>query len=72
MIEGDELDFLSSNTQKVQIKELAPQERVSLSKLKVSKQMKLVSFVPHFQSVPATPQFFDNASQFLDYPDVSG
>jgi hypothetical protein len=41
---------------------------VEIEKLKISKQFKLVNPVPKFQSVPATPQFFDIAGTYLDYP----
>ena len=44
---------------------------VDVEKLKLSKQMKLLNPVPKFQSVPATPQFFDLASGFVEYPSLA-
>jgi len=41
-----------------------------LEKLKISKQFKLANPIPRFQSVPATPQFFDIAGTYLAYPDL--
>jgi hypothetical protein len=43
---------------------------VDVDKLKISKQFKLVNPVPKFQSVPATPQFFDLAGTYLSYPNL--
>jgi len=43
---------------------------VDVEKLKLSKQFKLINPVPKFQSVPATPQFFDLASCYFNYPSV--
>lgn len=44
---------------------------VDVDKLKLSKQFTLVNPVPKFQSVPATPQFFDLAGVYLDYPNLA-
>ena len=43
---------------------------VEVDKLKVSKQFKLINPVPRFQSIPATPQFFDVAGTYIEYPDL--
>jgi len=40
------------------------------SKIKVSKQFKLTSYLPKMMSVPATPQFFDMAGGYISYPDA--
>lgn len=42
-----------------------------LSKVKLSKQFKLISALPKLKSVPATPQFFDMAGGYIQYPDVA-
>lgn len=41
-----------------------------MDKLKISKTFKLVNPVPKFQSVPATPQFFDMAATYIEYPNL--
>lgn len=46
------------------------QRSTDLEKLKISKTFKLVNPVPKFQSVPATPQFFDMAAAYVSYPDL--
>ena len=43
---------------------------VEVEKLKISKTFKIVNPVPKFQSVPATPQFFDMAAAHLEYPNL--
>ena len=43
---------------------------MEVDKLKVSKQFKLINPVPRFQSIPATPQFFDVAGTYIEYPDL--
>ena len=43
---------------------------MEVDSLKVSKQFKLVNPVPKFQSVPATPQFFDLAGTHVAYPNL--
>ena len=50
---------------------LGGQKAIELDKMKISKQFKLVNPLPKFQSVPATPQFFDLAGAYVSYPDVS-
>lgn len=69
---GDSLDFLDNNGENIKFVETASgQKAVEIDKLKVSKQFKLVNPVPRFQSVPATPQFFDLAGAYLTYPDLT-
>ena len=43
---------------------------MDLDKLKISKQFKLINPLPKFQSVPATPQFFDLAGAYVSYPNL--
>ena len=38
-----------------------------ISRMKLSKQFKLIEPIPKLQSVPANPQFFDMAGGFLNY-----
>jgi hypothetical protein len=47
---------------------MSGKKTVEIEKLKITKQFKLVNPVPKFQSVPATPQFFDIAGTYLEYP----
>jgi len=46
-------------------------QAVEIDKLKISRQLKLVNPLPKFQSVPATPQFFDLAGAYVSYPDLA-
>lgn len=72
MLHGDSLDFLASDGQNITFVETASGKKaVEIDKLKISKQFKLVNPVPKFQSVPATPQFFDLAGAYVDYPDLT-
>src|SRR5688572_16651026 len=72
VISGDRLDFLETQAQNIQIKDtFGGKNPIELDKLKISKQFKLVNPVPKFQSVPATPQFFDLAGGFITYPDLA-
>jgi len=41
-----------------------------MSKMKISKQFKLINPLPKLQSVQATPQFFDMAGGYIIYPDL--
>lgn len=43
---------------------------IEVDKLKITKQFKLANPVPKFQSVPATPEFFDLAGTYLTYPNL--
>lgn len=38
-----------------------------ISKIKLSKQYKLINPLPNLKSVPATPQFFDIAGGYVSY-----
>ena len=58
---GSQFDFLEQQGKNVDVQRMATRA-VDVQKLKLSKQMKLLNPVPKFQSVPATPQFFDLAS----------
>jgi hypothetical protein len=50
--------------------EAREESAVDFSKVKVSKQFKLASYLPKLKSVPATPQFFDMAGGYITYPDA--
>lgn len=43
---------------------------MDMSKMKISKQFKLINPLPKLQSVQATPQFFDMAGGYVVYPDM--
>ena len=45
-------------------------EDLDMSKMKISKQFKLINPLPKLQSVQATPQFFDMAGGYITYPDM--
>ena len=45
------------------------EDSAAASKVKVTKQVKLVNYLPKLKSVPATPQFFDMAGGYVQYPD---
>ena len=73
VISGDRIDFLEqhpigSNVQFIET--MGGKKVVEVDKLKISKQFKLVNPAPQFQSVPATPQFFDLAGAHLAYPSL--
>ena len=42
-------------------------EDFDLSKVKLSKQFKLIDPLPKMKSVPATPEFFDLAGAYITY-----
>ena len=70
-ITGDRLDYLESNGNNLVIANtVGDKKAIEVDKLKISKTFKLVNPVPKFQSVPATPQFFDMAGQYLAYPSM--
>lgn len=67
----ERLDFLENFGQNIQIVDTVGQKKtVEIDKLKITKQFKLVNPVPKFQSVPATPQFFDLAGAHISYPNL--
>jgi hypothetical protein len=69
LINGDHLDFLEQEGKNIQIVDTMGGKRtVEVEKMKITRQFKLVNPVPKFQSVPATPQFFDIAGTYLEYP----
>lgn len=43
---------------------------MEVQKVKINKQFKLINPVPRLLSVPATPQFFDIAGGYIEYPDA--
>ncbi|CDW82493.1 signal recognition particle 68 kda protein [Stylonychia lemnae] len=68
-ITNDRLDFLESQGKNLVISStLGERKAIEVDKLKISKQFKLLNPVPKFQSVPATPQFFDLAGTYVAYP----
>jgi len=70
-INGDKLDFLENQGQNIQFTDTFDgKSAVELDKLKISKNFKLVNPIPKFQSVPATPQFFDLAGAYISYPNL--
>ena len=70
-ITGDRLDYLENNGNNLVITNtVGDKKAIEVDKLKISKTFKLVNPVPKFQSVPATPQFFDMAGQYLTYPSL--
>jgi hypothetical protein len=42
-----------------------------LASMKFNKQLKVVSLVPEFKSVPATSHLFDLVGSHLDYPELN-
>ena len=66
---GDSLDFLDNAGSNITFVDTG-KKAVEIDKIKISKQFKLVNPVPKFQSVPATPQFFDLAGTYVGYPDL--
>lgn len=42
-------------------------EEFEISKVKLSKQFKLINPLPKMKSVPATPEFFDIAGGYITY-----
>ena len=60
------LNFLEAQNLLIQPAE----EQLDLSKVKISKQFKLASALPKLKSVPATPQFFDMAGGYIQYPNA--
>jgi hypothetical protein len=74
-IEGERLDFLDSEGKNVLLNEKTEndwkQSSEQFQNIKISKQFKLVNPLPKFQSVPATPQFFDLAGAYVKYPDLA-
>lgn len=74
IIKGASLDFLESHGDNIQFAESFGDKKgaaaVDLEKLKISKQFKLINPLPKFQSVPATPQFFDLAGAHVAYPSL--
>jgi len=67
---GTQFDFLDQEGRNIETKTMAT-KAVDVEKLKLSKVLKLVDPVPKFQSVPATPQFFDLASSYVEYPSLA-
>jgi hypothetical protein len=63
------LNFLETGN--LEVKDNAEGSQFELSKVKLSKQFKLISALPKLKSVPATPQFFDMAGGFIQYPDAA-
>lgn len=71
VIGGDRLDFLETQGQNLNfVDTVGDKKTVDIDKLKISKQFKLLNPVPKFQSVPATPQFFDLAGTYITYPNL--
>jgi hypothetical protein len=70
VFKDNQFDFLEKEGKNIDTIGMA-QKVVDVEKLKLTKQFKLVNPVPKFQSVPATPQFFDLASGFIDYPSLA-
>jgi hypothetical protein len=66
---GERLDFLEVQGKNV-VSTVDDRQAIEVDKLKITKQFKLVNPVPKFQSVPATPQFFDLAGTYLTYPNL--
>eukprot|EP00347_Sterkiella_histriomuscorum_P021997 403332041 len=67
----DKLDVLEQGGKNLKIQNtIGDKKAIEVDKLKISKQFKLVNPIPKFQSVPATPQFFDLAGAYLTYPDL--
>ena len=65
-LNGDRLDFLDVSGKNLAIQNSESDKKaIEVDKLKISKTFKLVNPVPKFQSVPATPQFFDLAAAHL-------
>ena len=63
------MNFLETGN--LEVKDNAEGSQFELSKVKLSKQFKLISALPKLKSVPATPQFFDMAGGFIQYPDAA-
>ena len=61
-IKGESLDLLETEAKNIEFLQEIPEEAAP---------NKLVNPLPKFQSVPATPHFFDLASAYITYPDLS-
>lgn len=60
------LNFLGNDN--LSIVEKAEQvDEFDLSKVKLTKQFKLINPLPKMKSVPATPEFFDIAGGYITY-----
>lgn len=68
-IEGERLDFLEQQGKNIKFQNII-QNEANIENIKISKHFKLVNPLPKFQSVPATPQFFDLAGAYIEYPDL--
>ena len=60
------LNFLGNDNLKI-IDKLESTDEFDLSKVKLSKQFKLINPLPKMKSVPATPEFFDIAGGYITY-----
>jgi hypothetical protein len=68
-LQGDHLDFLKNGASNMTFGEAGAEKPFyDIGKAKIGKQFKILNPVPKFQSVPATPQFFDLAGSTLTYP----
>ncbi len=63
------MDFLEQQGKNIKFQNII-QNEANIENIKISKHFKLVNPLPKFQSVPATPQFFDLAGAYIEYPDL--
>jgi len=61
------LNFLGNENLKIVEKGDDTTNEFDLSKVKLSKQFKLIDPLPKMKSVPATPEFFDLAGAYITY-----
>ena len=60
------LNFLGNNNLKI-VEKGDDTANFDISKVKLSKQFKLIDPLPKMKSVPATPEFFDLAGAYITY-----
>lgn len=60
------LNFLGNDNLTI-VERAEDAEEFDLSKVKLSKQFKLINPLPKMKSVPATPEFFDIAGGYITY-----
>lgn len=60
------LNFLGNDNLKI-VQKGEDVDEFDLSKVKLSKQFKLIDPLPKMKSVPATPEFFDLAGAYITY-----
>lgn len=69
VIRSNCLELLDSAGKAIGFEQLSSAKDIaSFDSLKLNKSLKLVSTIPHFQTVPATAHLFDIAGAGIEYP----